>query len=112
MVKNLPETWVLTLVGKIPWRRKWQPSPVFLPRKSHGQRSLAAYGLWGHKRVGHDLVSKQQLKESSIQQPLNTYTLRRKGKQHKEKSTNDLSKSFIEVEVQILNECMNSPIYS
>ena len=28
-------------VGKIPWRRKWQPAPVFLPRKSHSQRSLA-----------------------------------------------------------------------
>ena len=27
----------------IPWRRKWQPTPVFLPRKSHGQRSLAGY---------------------------------------------------------------------
>ena len=30
-------------VQKIPWRRAWQPSPVFLPRKSHGQRSLAGY---------------------------------------------------------------------
>ena len=30
-------------VGKIPWRRKWQPTPVFLPGKSHGQRSLAIY---------------------------------------------------------------------
>ena len=30
-------------VGKIPWRRKWQPSPVFLPRKFHGQRNLAGY---------------------------------------------------------------------
>ena len=30
-------------VGKIPWRRKWQPSPVFLPGKSHGQRSLVGY---------------------------------------------------------------------
>ena len=30
-------------VRKIPWRRKWQPTPVFLPRKSHGQRSLAGY---------------------------------------------------------------------
>ena len=29
-------------VGKIPWRRKWQPAPVILPGKSHGQRSLAA----------------------------------------------------------------------
>ena len=27
-------------VGKIPWRRKWQPTPIFLPEKSHGQRSL------------------------------------------------------------------------
>ena len=42
MVKNLPavqETWV----GKIPLRRKLQPTPVFLPRVSHGQRSLAGY---------------------------------------------------------------------
>ena len=30
-------------VGKIPWRRKWQPIPVFLPEKSHGQRSLEGY---------------------------------------------------------------------
>ena len=30
-------------VGKIPWRRKWQPTPVFLAGKSHGQRSLASY---------------------------------------------------------------------
>ena len=36
-------------VGKIPWRRKWQPTPVFLPGKSHGQRSLAGYNPWGHK---------------------------------------------------------------
>ena len=32
-------------VRKIPWRRKWQPTPVFLPGKSHGQRSLAGYGI-------------------------------------------------------------------
>ena len=36
-------------VRKIPWRRKWQPTPVFLPGKSHGQRSLAGYCPWGHK---------------------------------------------------------------
>ena len=36
-------------VGKIPWRRKWQPTPVFLPENSHGQRSLAGYGPWGQK---------------------------------------------------------------
>ena len=33
-------------VRKIPWRRKWQPTPVFLPRKSHGQRSLEGHSLW------------------------------------------------------------------
>ena len=32
-----------TWVGKLPWRRKWLPTPVFLPRESHGQRSLAGY---------------------------------------------------------------------
>ena len=31
------------------WRKKWQPTPVFLPGESHGQRSLADYGPWGHK---------------------------------------------------------------
>ena len=41
-------------VRKIPWRRKWQPSPVFLPGKYLGQRSLAGYSLQGRKRVGHD----------------------------------------------------------
>ena len=37
------------LVGKIPWRRKWQPTPVFLPGKSHGQRSLMGYNPWDCK---------------------------------------------------------------
>ena len=36
-------------VGKIPWRRKWQPTPVFLPGESHGQRSLEGYSPWGHQ---------------------------------------------------------------
>ena len=42
-------------VGKIPWRRKWQPTLVFLPGEPHGRRSLAGYSPWSHKRVGHDL---------------------------------------------------------
>ena len=37
------------LVRKIPWRRAWQPTPVFLPGESHGQNSLAGYSPWGHK---------------------------------------------------------------
>ena len=36
-------------VGKIPWRRTWHPTPIFLPGKSHGQRSLAGYSPWGCK---------------------------------------------------------------
>ena len=35
--------------GKSTWRRKWQPTPVFLPGESHGQMSLAGYSPWGHK---------------------------------------------------------------
>ena len=47
-LKHLPamrETWV----GKIPWRRKWQPTPVFLPGESHGRRSLVGYSPQSHK---------------------------------------------------------------
>ena len=40
-------------VRKIPWRRKWQPSPVFLPGDSHGQRNQACHGPQG-RRVEHD----------------------------------------------------------
>ena len=45
---------------KIPWRRKWEPTPVFLPGKSHGQMSLVGYSPWGRKRAGHNLVTKQK----------------------------------------------------
>ena len=38
-------------VGKIPWRRKWQPIPIFLPRESQGQRSLVGYSPWGCKKL-------------------------------------------------------------
>ena len=40
-------------VGKMPWRRKWQPTPVFLPGEFHGQKSLVDYSPWGH-RIRHD----------------------------------------------------------
>ena len=45
-------------LGKIPWRRKWLPTPVFLPGESHEQRSLTGYSAWGH-RVGLNLGTKQ-----------------------------------------------------
>ena len=38
-------------VRKIPWRRTWQPAPVFLPGESHGQKSLAGYSPWGRKEL-------------------------------------------------------------
>ena len=63
MVKNLPAN-----VGdlssnprKIPCRRKWQPTPLFLPGEYCRQRSLKGYCPWGPKRVRHDLRTKQQL---------------------------------------------------
>ena len=48
-MRETQETQIDFEVGKILWRRKWQPTPVFLPRESHGQRSLAGYSPWGHK---------------------------------------------------------------
>ena len=38
-------------VGKTPWRKKWQPTPAFLPGKSHGQRNLVGYSPWGCKEL-------------------------------------------------------------
>ena len=62
VVKNLPanarDTDSILGVRKIPQRREWQPSLVLLPGKSHGQRTLAGYSPWGHKRVRHDLAIK------------------------------------------------------
>ena len=46
-------------VRRMPWRRKWQPTPVFLPGKSHAQGSLVGYSPWG-RRVGHHLATKRQ----------------------------------------------------
>ena len=54
MVTNLPamqETGFNPWVGKIPWRRKWQSTPVLLPGKSHGQRSLVGYSPQGRKEL-------------------------------------------------------------
>ena len=55
VVKNLPANAECTRdagstpwVGKMPWRRKWQPVQYSVPRKSHGQRSLVGYSPWGH----------------------------------------------------------------
>ena len=50
MEKNLPAVFN-PWVGKISWRRKWQPTPVFLPGEFHGHRSLVGYSKWGRKEL-------------------------------------------------------------
>ena len=66
VVRNLPavqETQDGSWVGKIPWRRKQQPTPVFLPRESHGQRSLVGYSPRGRK----ELDTTEQLNHHQMQ---------------------------------------------
>ena len=48
-MQRAQETLVQSMGWKIPWRRKWQPTPVLLPGKAHGERSLVGYNPWGHK---------------------------------------------------------------
>ena len=47
---NMPSSGVTGSYGGF-WRKKWQLTPVFLPGKPHGQRSLAGYSPWGHKEL-------------------------------------------------------------
>ena len=69
VVKSLPanagEMGFNPCIWTIPWSRKWQPAPVFLPGKFYGQRSLAGHSPWCHKRVWHDLATKQCLKSEN-----------------------------------------------
>ena len=70
MVKNLStsvgdlrdrfDSWV----RKIPWRRKWRPTPVFLPGEPHGQRNLSGYSPQGHKESGMKSELARMLKEA------------------------------------------------
>ena len=66
--------WILThaggnvkFSGYIPkwWRRKWQPTPVFLPGESHGQRSLVGYSPWGRTRLS-DWARTQRLSQETV----------------------------------------------
>ena len=61
LVKNLHvnagDLGLIPRFGKTPWRRKWQPTPVSLPGKFHGQRSLVGYSPYG-RRVRHNLATK------------------------------------------------------
>ena len=73
-MKNPPtvrETWDQSLVGKIPWRRERQPTPVFLPGGSHGQRSLAGYSLWDLKLLN----TTEHTHTNALTKFLNSYSL-------------------------------------
>ena len=54
----MQETWVWSLGREIPWRREWQPTPVFWPGEFHGQGSLVGYNLWSNRRVRYNWVNK------------------------------------------------------
>ena len=47
--KNLIPGKIKSGIGKIPWRKKWHPTVIFLPGKFHGQRSMVGYSPWGHQ---------------------------------------------------------------
>ena len=51
--------------GRFAWRRKLQPTPVFLYGKSHGHRNVADYSPWGHKIVTHNLATKKKKKSNN-----------------------------------------------
>ena len=53
-LQETQELWGPSLGREDPLEEGVVPTPVFLPGESHGQRSLAGYRPWGHKRLGHD----------------------------------------------------------
>jgi len=59
LMQNLYEIWVRSLGWENPLEEEMATYSSTL-EKSHGQRRLAGYSPWGHKRVGHDLATKQQ----------------------------------------------------
>ena len=79
MVKRLPamqETQLQSLGWEISWGRKWQPTPVFLPGKSHGRRRLVSYSPWGsrvrHERLDFTSLLHMPMNELGISQRSNS----------------------------------------
>ena len=64
----MQETWFDPWVGKIPWRRKWQPTAVVLPGESQGQRSLSGCSPRGCKRVRHNRACIHVLEAKDVAQ--------------------------------------------
>ena len=70
---NAGEIGLILGLGKSPWRREWQPTPVFLPRESHEWRSLVGYNSWGLKNSDttkcihtEDLSSDSEYQNNSV----------------------------------------------
>ena len=59
-VQETQEIQIQSWVGRIPWRRAWQPTPVFLPGDSRGQRSLVGYSPWDHKELDMTEATEQE----------------------------------------------------
>ena len=79
----MQEMRVWSLDWEDPRRRKWQPTPLFLPGKHHGQKSLVGYSPWGC-RAGHNLATKQQQTDPQpLPVKLNLHTQRLKQKKPK-----------------------------
>ena len=90
MVKNLPaNAGDAGSIRKILWRRKWQPTPVFLPGKSHGQRRLAGHSPWGCKQS--DMTWRLNTTTTMMKRPWSLFTLL----QSKEKDLSRVTHLFV-----------------
>ena len=71
-MQETQEMWFDPCVGKIPWSKKWQPSPIFLPGKFHGERPCRLQSR-GSQRVGHGWVTKHTAQHSCFILEINVY---------------------------------------
>ena len=62
----MSETWVQSLGWKEPLDKEWQPTPVFLSGKSHGQRSVMVCSTWGHKESDTTEIQQTQIKQNTV----------------------------------------------
>ena len=69
-MQDTQETWVGSLGLEDPLEREWQPTPVFLPGKSHGQRSLEGYSPCGRKESDTTEATEHACRQSKLQQEL------------------------------------------
>ena len=90
-VKNLPamkEAWVWSLGWEDPWRREWQPTPVFLPEEFHGQMSLVGYSPWGWKESNVTKTHTHTHTQTHTHMHKYAYPLSKEGHQHHQLENN------------------------